>query len=381
MKETNFTKPAGKLIPGPLGSYTCFVPQKPPKNIPLDKETAVLLSESERRLGMLSGAGELLPNPHLLIQPYLTKEAVLSSKIEGTQATLSDVLKFRARDESKKRSVGDVKEVANYINALEYGLQRIRDSEIDLGLIKGLHRILMTGVRGEDKEPGEFRKMQNWIGNEGTDIGDATFIPPAPDLLFGPLREFVDYLGEKDVPLLTQTAMMHYFFEAIHPFRDGNGRIGRLLITLFLCKREALSKPLLYLSAFFEKNREAYYGWLLKVSQKSEYEGWLKFFLRGIKEQAADAVERARQLVLLREEYHYKLREGKAVQNASRVLDRLFENPFTTIPKVEEFLGVSYPTAKRAIADLEETGIIEEITGQERNKLYCATEVLRILEI
>ncbi len=386
MKKEDFTKPAGELIEDPFGEYYYFIPEEIPINVRLQPETTFLLSEAERSIGMLSGAGELLPIPHLLINPYLTKEAVLSSKIEGTQASLSDVLKFKAEeiDEGKhikKKETGDIREVANYITALEYGLDKIKTSDIDFSLIKKMHGILLHKVRGQDKEPGKFREMQNWIGRHGTPIEQARYVPPAPQALIKPLHDFVRYTKETKIPLLIQVALMHYHFEAVHPFRDGNGRIGRLLISLFLCKRKVLSQSLLYLSAYFEKNREEYYDKLLDVSKKSSYEDWIKFFLKGVKEQSDDALKRARKLVSLREQYHSKLREIGAVHNSSKVLDKLFENPFISISKIRKFLGVPFPTAKRAISVLIELGIVKEITGRRRNKIYCAKEILRILEV
>jgi Fic family protein len=330
---------------------------------------------------MLSGAGELLPNPHILINPYITKEAVLSSKIEGTQASLTDVLKFNAQEKKEKYEGTDVREVSNYVKTLEYGLKKMDDQSITLNLIKNMHKILLQGVRGAEKDPGNFRIVQNWIGTLGTNIGEAIFIPPAPEALIKPMHDFENYIKREDIPLLIQVALMHYHFETMHPFRDGNGRIGRVLITLFLCKRKAMSLPLLYLSAYFEKNRQEYYKMLLDVSQKSNYEEWVRFFLIGVKTQSEDALKRTRELTQLRESYLTTLFEKNAVANASRVVDFLFNNPFIRIPYVERTLNVAYPTAKRAIDALEKVEIIQEITGNERNKLYCATKILDILDI
>jgi Fic family protein len=330
---------------------------------------------------MLSGAGTQLPNPHILITPYLTKEAVLSSKIEGTQASLSDVLKYNAQNGKEGKKSDDIQEVKNYINALEHGLSRIKTSNIDYTIIKEMHKKLLEGVRGGDKEPGEFRKSQNWIGSKGTNIGDALYIPPAPEALTKPMYDFKEYLDRKDIPLLIQIALLHYHFEAMHPFRDGNGRMGRVIITLFLCKRKALSQPLLYLSAYFEKNRQKYYKRLLAVSQTSDYDGWVKFFLTGVKIQAEDSLNRAKKLTQLHKKYLDKLLEINAVSNAIKIIDLLFDNPYTTIPKVQDELTLNYPTAKKAIDTLVKVRIIKEITGKERYKLYCATEILDILEV
>jgi Fic family protein len=383
MRKEDYTQPAGEIFEKEdpeLGDYNYFVPNIPPTELTYDKEIAILLSEAERSLGMLSGAGEILPNPHILIRPYLAKEAVLSSKIEGTQASLSDVLKFQVQD-LKKDNQKDVKEVDNYIKALEYGLEKIKEQNIDFELIKEMHRILLTGVRGNDKEPGLFRTTQNWIGPDGTPISFATYIPPSPEALIKPLHEFIIYVQNNDTPLLIQTALLHHHFEATHPFRDGNGRIGRLLITLFLCKRKALSKPLLYLSVYFERNKSEYYARLLSVSQKSEYLEWIKFFLKGVKLQAEDALNRARNLVILRDEYHQKLVGMHATTNAQKALDLLFQSPYIDIPYLAKELHLEYPTAKRAIDALEAAGIVTEITNQRRNKIYCAQNVLNMLDI
>jgi Fic family protein len=384
MKIEEFTNPSGQLVPASsveLGDYYYFLPFDLPIHLEINDKTILLISETERKLGMLSGMGELLPNPHILINPYLSKEAVLSSKIEGTQASLTDVLRYRAQDEKELNKGSDVKEVSNYVKSLEYGLEKIKKENITLDLIKNMHKILLKDVRGKTKNPGEFRDTQNWIGTEGTNVGESTFVPPPPDALIGPMHNFQDYIKLTNIPLLIQTALMHYHFEVMHPFRDGNGRLGRVLITLFLCKRKALSLPLLYLSAYFENNRIEYYKRLLDVSQQSKYEEWINFFLRGVKEQSEDALKRTRKLVRLREDYLRLLVEKNAIQNATKLIEFLFNNPFISVPKVQKSLKVAYPTAKRAIAVLEKEGIIEEISGKPRNKLYCSNKILNILDI
>lgn len=384
MKIGEFINPSGKLIQASsveLGDYYYFLPNSLPIHLKINDKTILLISETERKLGMLSGMGELLPNPHILINPYLSKEAVLSSKIEGTQASLTDVLRYRAQNEKEKINGSDVKEVSNYVKSLEYGLEKIKKEDITLDLIKNMHKILLKDVRGKTKNPGEFRDTQNWIGTDGTNVGESTFVPPPPDALIRPMHDFQEYIKLTNIPLLIQTALLHYYFEVMHPFRDGNGRLGRVLITLFLCKRKALSLPLLYLSAYFENNRVEYYQRLLDVSQKSKYEEWINFFLTGVKEQSEDALKRTRKLVRLREDYLKCLFEKNAVPNASKIIEFLFNNPFVTVPKVQKSLKVAYPTAKRAIDVLEREEIIEEITGRERSKLYRATKILEILDM
>jgi Fic family protein len=378
-----FSNPAGELVEHSEG-YWYFIPNSPPSMPDINEKTVLLLSEANRKLGNLSGVGSILRNPHILILPYITKEAVLSSRIEGTQASVSDVFKFRAEKQKQikeEHKTRDVKEVTNYVEALEYGLSEIERSDIDYNLIKEMHRILLSGVRGENMDPGEFRQIQNWIGEQGTTIEEATFVPPAPTALYKPFRDFIEYLNKKNVPLLIQTAFMHYHFECMHPFRDGNGRVGRLLITLFLCKKGALSQPLLYLSAYFDRKKSQYYRKLLEVSQKSKYEEWLQFFLKGVIEQSEDSLDRAKRLNDLSDRYQHKLVAIGATLNAQKLIDRLFYNPFITIPQATEYLKVTYPTAKKAIDILERAQIVEEVTGKERYKLYCAREILNVIEI
>jgi Fic family protein len=386
MKKKDFTNPSGKLIEAQdpmLGDYYYFMPDEPIINIPLNQETILLLTEAERHFGslkFLSGAGSGLPDPQVFIDPnlYLTKEAVLSSKIEGTQTTVSDVLKSQIEE---KKNIGmDEKEVENYIKALKYGMTKIQTSKIDYTLIKEMHEILLTNVRGEDKDPGEFRKIQNWIGSVDEGIHNATIVPPDPSALIKTLHDFINYLDRNDIPLLVQAAIMHYYFEIMHPFRDGNGRIGRLLIVLFFCKRNALESPIIYLSEYFEKHRSKYYKCLLNVSQKSEFEDWIRFFLNAVKVQSEDVCKRAEKLTKLRNSYLGKLTDMDASSKAIKALDLLFVNTFISIKKLEEKLETTFPTAKKAIEDLIAAGIVREITGKERYKLYCAEEILNIIQ-
>lgn len=386
MNNKDFTKPSGKLIEAQdpiIGDYHYFMPDEPKADISLNQETIILLTEAERHFGSLkylSGAGSVLPDPQVFIDPnlYLTKEAVLSSIIEGTQTTVSDVLKSQIQ---QKKDVGmDEKEVENYIKALKYGMAKIQTSKIDYTLIKEMHKILLTNVRGEDKDPGEFRRVQNWIGSKDDDIHKATIVPPSPSALIKTVHDFIDYLERKDLPLLVQTAIMHYYFEIMHPFRDGNGRIGRLLIVLFLCKRKALDSPILYLSAYFEKYRSEYYKRLLNVSQKSEFEEWIRFFLKAVKIQSEDVCIRAGKLTKLRKNYFDKLVDMEASSKAIKALDLLFVNTYISIKELEGKLETTFPTAKKAIEDLIAAGIVKEITGKERYKLFCAEEILNIIQ-
>ena len=267
--------PSGRLTRA-SGGYWAFVPNPLPPKLEWDNALVSLISKADIAVGTLSGLGETLPNPHLLIYPFIRREAVLSSRIEGTRSSLSDLLLFEATKIEKQR---DVKEVQNYVHAMEYGLKRLNELPLSLRFIRELHSILMEGVRGEQATPGEFRQSQNWIGPPGCTLDEAIFIPPPVPQMQECLNQLEDFLHtEKDLPLLVRLALVHYQFEAVHPFLDGNGRIGRLLITLFLCQRKVLTKPLLYLSAFFERHRQDYYDLLLKVSREAGWREWIEFF-------------------------------------------------------------------------------------------------------
>jgi len=329
-------------------------------------------------MGTLSGIGENLPNPHLLIYPFIRKEAVLSSRIEGTQSSLSELLLFEATKVEKQR---DVREVQNYVRAMEYGLKRLEELPLSLRLIRELHAILMEGVRGERATPGEFRKSQNWIGPPGCTLNDATFVPPP----VAEMQEALDHLerflhADKQLPPLVELALIHYQFETIHPFLDGNGRIGRLLITLFLCQRGILNKPLLYLSAFFERHHQEYYQHLLDVSQRGAWRQWLEFFLQAVVEQSGDAVGRARRLLDLHRNYCQISLEKRLPPTAGQLVELIFMRPVLNTKVAQEFLKVTYPAAQKAINALVEQGILAEITGGKRNKAYAAKEILGILE-
>ena len=287
----------GRLVKNPQGGWV-FLPNPLPPEIDLGWPLVTALSAADRALAELAGVGGTLPNPHLLIGPFVRREAVLSSRIEGTQASLSDLFFFEAAPQ-QHRGPEDVREVANYVNALEYGLKRIETLPISSRLIRELHGHLMAEVRGGERAPGELRRVQNWIGPEGCSLDEATYVPPPPQELpgaLGALEEFIH--GPSDLPPLIRFALVHYQFEAIHPFLDGNGRIGRLLITLGLGSEGLLPHPLLYLSDFFEKNRKEYYRLLLAVTTHGRWEPWIRFFLRGVADQSRDAILRARALLV-----------------------------------------------------------------------------------
>lgn len=367
--------PTGKLFKTPQG-YWSFMPNPLPPKLTWKEDLIFLLSEAERSLGNLEGIGQIMPNPHLLITPFIHKEAVLSSRIEGTQSSLSELYLFEATKVEK----GDVLEVGNYVKAIEYGLNRLETLPLSLRLIREIHQILMEGVRGEYATPGEFRKSQNWIGPPGCTLENAIYIPPAPDKMREALDKFEKFLHASfHLPPLIEAALVHYQFEAIHPFLDGNGRIGRLLITLLLYQRGCLSKPLLYLSAFFESHRQEYYYHLLNLSQKGSWDKWLTFFLQGVLEQAKDAIKRSKLLLELHQKLREKIQRPRISVFVLRLLDILFISPVITVNLVAEKLDITFPAATKGIIILEKEGILRETTGKKRNRVYVADEIIKIL--
>lgn len=319
-----------------------------------------------------------MPNPHLLIRSFVRREAVLSSRIEGTQATLGELLAAEAGD-AVNRSPEDLREVANYVVALEYGARRLEKLPLSLRLVRELHERLMSGVRGEAATPGEFRRTQNWIGPPGSTMAAATFVPPPADQVPECLGPWEKFLHDDSLPPLVHAALMHSQFEAIHPFLDGNGRVGRLLITLLLIHREVLPAPLLCLSAYFDATRQEYYARLLAVTEKGEWEEWLTYFLRGVAEQAEDALVRIGRIQDL------LLRWGEQLARVpsrlpEKAIELFVENPFWTVKKLAERLGVAFSTAQRAIDRLEAKRIVRLMAKARRNRVYCAREILGILE-
>lgn len=370
---------AGKVIRTTHG-YWAFVPHPPPLRIEYDSQTVSLLSDADRGLGNLAGIGQLIPNPHLLIRPYIRREAVLSSRIEGTQASLSDLFYFEAAQEKPPRAA-DIQEVRNYVLAMEHGLRRLKTLPLSLRLVREIHARLMRGVRGEHRMPGEFRSVQNWIGPPGCTLHEATFVPPPVREMHEALDQWEKFLHTSDqMPPLVKCALMHCHFEAVHPFLDGNGRVGRLLITFFLCQGGHLPQPLLYLSAFFERHRDEYYKRLLEVSRAGDWIGWIRFFLRGVATQAMDAVTNAERIISLHKRYRDRLQRGRASATALAVIDQFFLNPYVVVPRLAERLEVSYPTVQGIISRLVKLGIVREITGRRWRRVYCAEELLRILE-
>ncbi len=360
------------------GGYWAFVPAPLPPRLVWDERMAGALSAADRAIGRLAGEGGRLSNPHLLIRPFVRREAVLSSRIEGTQATLGELLAAEA-GAVVDRSPADLHEVANYVVALEHGVKRLRSLPMSLRLVRELHEKLMGGVRGDSATPGEFRRSQNWIGPGGCAPADATYVPPPVDELMACLGAWERFLHEDSLPPLVQIALAHSQFEAIHPFLDGNGRVGRLLITLLLIEKGVLPSPLLFLSAYFEATRDEYYARLLGVTERGEWEEWLAYFLSGVAQQAEDAVDRIGRIGDLLASWRQQL-AGSASRVPENAIELFAENPFWTINKLAERLGVAFTTAQRAIDRLESAGIVALAAEAKRNRVYCARALLGILE-
>lgn len=369
--------PAGRYITCPTG-YKAYLPNPLPPVIDWDLNLVNVLSEADMLLGRLAGEGGKLPNPHILIRPFIAREAVLSSRIEGTQATLGDVLADRA-GAPVEIAAGDLREVNNYIIALQHGIERLKEFPLSLRLLREIHSKLMANVRGHNATPGEFRKSQNWIGIAGCTLATAAYVPPCPDQLMDCLGAFETFLNDRSLPPLIQIALAHYQFEAIHPFLDGNGRVGRLLITLFLVERGILPTPLLYLSAFFEATRAEYYDLLSAVTKNGDWHNWLIYFLNGIARQSEDAISRASRINQLLDVWRKKT-AGYATPLPNQLIDQLAMNPFMTVKQTSETMKVSYTTIQRAIQKLEDLLIVREISGGKRNRVYCAEAILKILE-
>jgi Fic family protein len=368
-------------IPGkkvPQGSYAAFVPALLPPKLDWTPRLIRVLSDADRLIGKLAGEGGRLPNPHILMRPFLQREAVLSSKIEGTQATLGELLAAEA-GVAVDRSPDDLREVGNYVVALEHGIVRLKELPLCVRIIRELHEKLMTGVHGQQATPDRFRKIQNWIGKPGSTLATASFIPPPPDDVETCLAALEKFLHESDLPPLVTIALAHYQFEAIHPFLDGNGRVGRLLITLFLIERQILPTPLLYLSAFFEAARRDYYDGLRGVSERGEWNEWLEYFLQGVARMSEDALSRAARINSKLIEWQKKA-AGDSTNAPLRVVELLAVNPFITAKGAAEKLGVAFTTAQRAIERLERLGIVKQSGDAKRDRVYCANALLDILE-
>ena len=364
-----------------LGEYLAFVPNPLPPPLTLDISTINRLSAADRALGELNGIGQMLPNPHLLIGPFLRREAVLSSRIEGTQTDLTQLLLFEAAP-SRRPPNPDAEEVINYVRALEYGLQRLAEgATVNLQLTQELHQRLMRGGRGQVSQPGAFREVPNRIGRPNQSFADSRYVPPPVAGMHWALSHLETFLNRPNsLPFLVQLALIHYQFEAIHPFEDGNGRVGRLLLLLLLCAKGYLPRPLLYLSAFLEKYRSEYMECLLRVSQEGAWIDWIDFFLEGVAEQSRDAVRRSRQLLDLWQTYRDKMQSARSSVISLQLIDQLFATPAITAAYARKILEVNPVTAQRAIDRLQQAGILQEATGQRRNRVYIAPELFALLD-
>jgi len=371
---------AGKVIKTQKG-YWAFMPNPLPPDLRWSLEIVSALSEADRDLSRLNTMAGAFPFYKSLIMPFVRQEAVLSSRIEGTRASLVDLYAYEAGQLSFLEPADDAREVFNYVQALEFGLERVKTLPVSLRLIRELHARLMKDVLGGSLTPGEFRRSQNWIGPAGSTLENATFVPPQVDEMLAALDAMEKFIhARSQIPALVRTALLHYQFEAIHPFLDGNGRMGRLLIILLLHEWRVLSQPLLNLSVYFEAQRQEYYARLLDVNKKGAWEEWLLFFLNGISMQAINDTVRLESLLSLRIDYLDRTKAGRRQERLEQVLDLVFQRPVLNIRQVEAELGIPYMTAERCIERLVKLGILREATGKARNRIYRADEILAVIE-
>jgi Fic family protein len=357
--------------------YVAYFPKPIPRRVAISEQGLLKLADAEAALGRLAGAGRLLPVPHLLVGPYLRREAVASTRIEGTQASLVELFDAEASDQPYG---ADIEEVVNYVQAMEAGLGRLATLPVSVRLIREMHEVILAGVRGRDRQPGQLRTSQNWIGAPGATIETATFVPPPPEALADLLADLERFVHEEPaLPPLVQAALLHYQFETIHPFLDGNGRLGRLLIVFFLVVRDRLPEPLLYLSPYFERHRPQYYAALQAVRERGDHDQWLGLFLDGVRTQAVDAVARAERLTDLRERYRTTV-QAATRGIANQIADLALEQPILTARMVEDRLGVSRPAVLKALRQLAQLGILTEAAGGPRGQLrWRAHDVLTAL--
>lgn len=352
--------------------YETFRPAALPPDpaVEIGPQLALLLSQADQAIGRLDGAIRNMPNPDLFVAMYVRSEAVLSSQIEGTQSTLDDLLAVEL--EPSLGETRDVDEIVNYVRAMKHGLERLESLPLSLRLIREIHAELLTGVRGANKQPGEFRRDQNFIAPAGVrDIRQATFVPPTVPDMTSSLDNFEKFLhARSDLPVLLTVGLAHAQFEAIHPFADGNGRVGRLLITFQLVHRGVLHRPVLYLSLYLKRNRLEYYDQLMAVRSSGDWESWLRFFVRGVAETAEEASHKAQAIVALQGTLRQRIQSDGLSTNALRLLDHLFERPLTHVKLATEQLGVSFVTANKLIEQFETAGIIREVTGRKRDRIF-----------
>jgi len=371
---------SGAYVNQPTG-YRAFMPASlPPKPaVKIEGDLQNLLSRADMALARLDGVAQILPNVDLFIAMYVKKEALLSSQIEGTQASLDDLFAYESGE--KIENLNDVKEVVNYVKAMNYGIERLQSLPMSLRLIKEIHAILLEGVRGSEKDPGEFKRSQNWIGPPGCTLNEASYVPPPPHETLAAMGDLEHYFHDRErLPVLIDCAMIHYQFETIHPFLDGNGRMGRLLITFYLCWNGILHKPLLYLSCYFKKNRQEYYDRLNMVRETGNYEQWVEYFLKGVVDIAGAAMDTARQILELQSRHRRLLWEKKISSPiAVGILEQLFYTPTVSIGQIAERFSISYQAASTLVSQLEKAKILMETTGRKRDKRYVYSDYLDIL--
>ena len=370
--------PLGQRIPQP-GGHKSYVPNSLDEfDVPLEPLVRVN-SDADRALARLDAATELLPNPDLFVRMYVRKEAVLSTQIEGTQASLLDLVDEAAGGRNEKKR-DDLKEVNNYIEALEFGIDALDRLPISRRLLCGIHERLLKGVRGENLAPGQLRRDQNYIGPPGATISEATFVPPPPDKVPDLLHDLAAFINsDQRHPVLIRAALAHQQFETIHPFLDGNGRLGRLLVTLMLIEDGTLQQPILYLSEYFRRHRQEYYDRLQAVRDEAELIDWIGFFLEAVRQVSENGTKTARQIRSMREEHRRLVSEEIASPaKAYRLLEALYRQPAVTVPQVRDIIEMSYPVANDLVADFERLELLEEVTGQKRNRRYRYTPYLQL---
>lgn len=379
MRAEDFAPNApGELIEIENGNVA-FVPNPLPPTLEYDEAFINALASANLAIGELKGTLQQLANPYLLIRPFQLREAVASSQIEGTQAELQELVLFEAAD-AKPDATGELREVSNYVHALTYGAGQPPDREVSVSLIREMHQLLMQGVRGGDRNPGQLRTGQVYIAGQYHSIGSARFVPPPPEsvpVLLSDLQTFLN--TPSSIPALVRLAISHYQFEAIHPFNDGNGRVGRLLLPVLLVRWDVLRHPALYLSDFFNEYREVYIERLWQVSSAGDWMGWIRFFVDAVSLQAQGTVGKTQDLLMLRNEYRATYQTSRSAGGLLRVIDRLFEFPAISIPAIQRELDVTFPTASKWVLTLEEDGVLVERTGQRKNRLYLATGIFDIL--
>jgi Fic family protein len=370
---------SGSLFTQPTG-YRAFIPRPLPLEPPLehDDHTLQLLERATLSLGRLDGCARILPDPDLFVYMYIRKEAVLSSQIEGTQASLQDVLEF---EESLATPDADVEEVLNYVEAMNYGLDRLQSLPMSLRLIREIHAKLMAGVRGKDRHPGEFRTTQNWIGPAGSSLATATFVPPPPAAMLDALSNLEHFVhSEQTMPALIKAGVVHAQFETIHPFLDGNGRLGRLLITFSLCQQSVMLRPLLYLSTYFNQNKADYYALLQATRDTGDWEAWIRFFLTGIAAVSNEAADSAMQITELREKDRRLIATGRrGSPAAAQLLEHLYARPIVDVNSVARATNVSYQNANELVRRFCDLNILTEFTGRQRDRQFSYDAYLAIL--